>query len=177
MTIYFNEKQSAFVTDWRRFRPEGVPLGWLLRQSEAEPWLRLHALPGSKRYAENDRERRLVLGRANWLAARILGKGHPCWQVEVVAGDQENVGYYQEAGEDFRFYFNAKQITWQYSQNDQLLTDIADDTRRALWMNKTDGKVFAPYDGGFDIFPCNQQEVDLIANKRKSWLSKHPKGL
>lgn len=175
--MIWSADESAFKTEWLHFRPGAVPLGWMLRQSEAEPWLRLHALPGSKRYAENARERHLILGRANWLATLLLGTNEPCWQVAIVSEDRSNIGCCYEKEEDFSWHLRATAMIWRANEQNGQLAAIADDTSRMLWMNRKTGRIFAPYDGGFDLFPMDSAEVDLIASRRKSWLSAHPGGL
>jgi hypothetical protein len=36
---------------WNNHYPEAPPVGFLLRQVYSDRWLRIHSLPGSKRYA------------------------------------------------------------------------------------------------------------------------------
>jgi hypothetical protein len=172
---------EGFRSEWQHFRPNAFPLGWMLRLAEAEPWLRLHALPLSKRYAQSAREERLILARANWLADRLLGSGEPCLLVTVVDKSRSNIGYVQDidAHDDVahNYYLRATEVIWVAGNFDGLLSAIADDTERALWFNRKSGRVFAPYDGGFDLFPRDEAEVAAIAKRRKTWISKRPDGL
>ena len=43
-----------------------------LREEKSELWLRIHSLPESKRYAENEQEAG-ILARHNEIAAKVLG--------------------------------------------------------------------------------------------------------
>ncbi|WP_446689018.1 DUF3885 domain-containing protein [Rhizobium laguerreae] len=46
-------------------------------------------------------------------------------------------------------------VRWQEGSFDDLLTARADDeTGPTLLMNSGNGAIFAPYDGGFDLFPA-----------------------
>ena len=55
------------------------PLGFLLRAAFSDRWLRLHALPQSKRYAEDDAERKIILDRANRIGEAMFGAAGPIW--------------------------------------------------------------------------------------------------
>jgi hypothetical protein len=44
-------------------------------------------------------------------------------------------------------------------------------------MSRKTGKIFAPYDGGFDLFPSPGEEVAQLKSRFSEWLSSHPEGL
>jgi hypothetical protein len=54
---------KAFQNEWLRNHEGRQPLGWMLRESDGLPSVRFHALPGSKRYAENGSEHQTNLPR------------------------------------------------------------------------------------------------------------------
>jgi hypothetical protein len=61
---------------------------------------------------------------------------------------------------------------------DKLLTAIADDeVDFVFWMNRENGAIFAPYDGGFDLFPSTDAQVDELKKSYPDWLSSHSQGL
>ena len=72
-----------------------------------------------------------------------------------------------------------QQLRWQLSQQtfDARLLEIADDTERSLWMNRATGAIFAPYDGGFDLFPCSHADAAALRTEHADWLSDYPGGL
>jgi hypothetical protein len=72
----------SFASAWKLFHPDVNPLGWMMRESAPDTWVRFHSLPGSKRYPETDAEWRTVLERANSLATECLGIGQTCWLVQ-----------------------------------------------------------------------------------------------
>jgi hypothetical protein len=63
-------------------------------------------------------------------------------------------------------------------QYDSLIADAARGAMpRVLWVNEQTGSVFAPYDGGFDLFLRSQSEVEFLKARHSGWLSQHPDGL
>lgn len=74
-----------------------------------------------------------------------------------------------------RFYIRADE--WQPGEYDEKLLALADDEIRVIWMRRDNGAVFAPYDGGFDLFPATWEDVALLKEERRDWLSDHPEGL
>ncbi len=175
---------DLFWTDWRKFHGELWPVGWALRQSQLLPWLRLHALPESKRYAQNHAEQRIILDRAYELAEHIIGESELCWQVTASYGNwlpsSENVMLIDDENEHEAsgLHFDAISVQWGRGAYDAILTDIADDkTPHILWFGPSKGSIFAPYDGGFDLFPRSHKHVEDYRNLYSEWLSKHPEGL
>ena len=178
-----------------------------MRGTGAQHWLRLHSLPKSKRYAETEDERRILLSRQNEIAEEILGHDAPCWLVqtrgEFIEGANEQRKEITadmdmfEPCRDFGLTFSHRFIeesnvpddeviswsvysastTWQPGKFDSLLLAIADDqVAPILWMSGS-GTVFAPYDGGVDLFLADRSDVERLAVQHADWLSSHPLGL
>lgn len=198
---------SDFKAVWRSRYPTCEPVGYLMRWAKAEHWLRFHSLPESKRYAETDEEKAILLGRQNQLADQVLGSGEPCWLVQtcwiVPAGRIDASGHTDsfravrdfhlqpsfefseeeddgaEPGEEaVRWRVCAKLLTWKGGEFDDLLWSIANEVAApTLWMSAATGAVFAPYDGGVDLFLPSRAEVDILRREHADWLSAHPKGL
>jgi hypothetical protein len=173
---------KMFRNEWLRHHKGCQPIRWMLRESGL-PWVRFHALPGSKRYAENEAECETALFRANVLGNRLLGAGTPCWLVEARTEEAQGVGSYAgEYVEDcldpptWRFY--VQPVEWQRGIFDVMLTAIANDEAwPTLWMNRNSGAIFSPYDGGFDLFPHSHGEVESLKAEWADWLSLRPDGL
>lgn len=72
-----------FRTAWSQRFGTLSPFGWVLREKGGQPWLRLHALPGSQRYPRDNDERAEILRRAYILGAEVLGEGADCWLAEA----------------------------------------------------------------------------------------------
>jgi hypothetical protein len=192
----------SFEAEWRSFYPNYAPLGFMMRSASAEHWVRFHSLPNSKRYAQTDAEGQIILDRQNGLADEVLGAGTRCWLVQtagVPPDDAVNLkteSLWRRYEFEFAFRFlikdgddyetdwesRASQQTWKASAFDDLLLAIADDDAeaigaRVLWMSRATGAVFAPYDGGVDLFLPTHASVQHLKTKYKDWLSLHPSGL
>jgi hypothetical protein len=46
-----------------------------------------------------------------------------------------------------------------------------------MWVSATTGAVFAPYDGGTDLFLPTADDVASLKREFSDWLSDHPGGL
>jgi len=181
---------QQFGIDWSRFHAGQVPIGWRLRENELRPWVRFHGLPQSKRYAQSETEALTILLRANLLAERLLGSGALCWIVERRSRRSDGIGEIWQSvldddcaadddPEDWTTYFYVREEPWEWGKYDATLTDIADDRRDigAIWMRRDNGAVFAPYDGGFDLFPATWAQVGALRQEYREWLSIRPNGL
>lgn len=173
---------SSFAETWQRHHGNAPPLSFAMRAESAEHWLRFHALPASKRYPASEAEQQIVLTRANILARAVLGEGDPCWLVQAGDWGEPALGAWDYEAlhhhDEFDWQIRAALTTFQSNAFDALLLGIADETaRRTLWMNANNGSVFAPYDGGFDLFLKSAEEVRFLKARHADWLSNHPDGL
>ena len=178
---------ESFQSSWDRFYGELAPYGWAVRGSDALYWTRFHSLPESKRYAEDESEWRVVLQRANTLASETLGGASTVWLVIPITGNSA-VAHVSELGlsdratfqiedEEGSQEFAAGRVSWNAGKFDPLIRDIADDRLRALWFDPKSGTVFAPYDGGTDLFLPTVEQVEQLRANYPDWLSSHPLGL
>lgn len=180
-----------FRAAWRNFYPKTEPLGYLMRESGTGHWVRFHSLPQSKRYAENDVERKTIVDRANAPATEILGHGSPCWLIQVGVLDPRWDATAFRARDDYNLVFAyafhddgidrnvyARLRTWTSGKFDRLITSLADDeAASALWMSASDGAVFAPYGGGADVFIPSEAEATRLKAMFPDWLSPRSDGL
>lgn len=175
---------AEFRRDWAQYHSTCLPLGWMLRGRVGLPWVRFHALPDSKRYADDQAERNIVLSRAHALGDWLLGVDRCCWMIEAETGNPTAPSEVAQSGaetadpDDPVWSFYARRERWRMGTYDAKLLSIADDEpRRAIWMSCDNGVVFAPYDGGFDLFPTSWEAVSQLKAKWPDWLSDHPAGL
>ena len=178
-----SENKRQFWTEWARFYAGLWPAGWMLRTSGQLPWTRFHALPESKRYADTPDEYQIVLERAYELADQVLQEGAPCWLVTATYEDGEigaldSDSFFADEDGDEGWLFSATEVTWERGSVDAILAEIAQDRAGpTLWFSRETGKIFAPYDGGFDIFLRSPEEVEEMKTKYGEWRSSHPEGL
>lgn len=180
----------AFEREWARFHGNTPPLAFGLRGIAGKPWVRFHALPDSVRYVETDAERDEIRRRAITLGDEILGRDAGCWLVQCRIEEYSKPHWkpckanldprlrYRDDEDDFHWVASASEVFWEAEAFNDLLIDIADDTTGpTLWFSRATGKVFAPYDGGFDLFPTSMAEVVELKRRHGSWLSSEPSGL
>lgn len=195
---------AGFREAWARHYPDLEPVGYEMLAPGARQWVRFHSLPGSRRYPETDADWRTLLARQNRLAAEVLGEGRPCWLVQsrweqdpdypdiALLRDSDPfaaISDYglspaiitlRDAGTEFenRWEACAGSVTWATGRFDALLCQIADDRAApTLWFSGETGAVFAPYDGGVDLFLPDPERVRDVTERHRDWLSGHPSGL
>ena len=191
---------DAFLAFWRSHYGDCPPAGFLLHETFPERWFRIHSLPDSKRYADTARETTALLARHNTVATDVLGDGAPCVVVTkaeynprvgrparghvqfarlqlrplvVVTANNPN-----DTGAGWSIPLALARITWQPGALDDVLLDVANALLGPfLIVSETTGRVYAPYDGGADLFLANAIERDEFRGRYEAWLSSHPSGL
>jgi hypothetical protein len=69
-------------------------------------------------------------------------------------------------------------LVWQPGAIDDVLADVANALLGPfLIVSETSGRVYAPYDGGADLFLGSSAERDELRTRYSAWLSSHPSGL
>ena len=197
---------DSFEEVWAKMLPLSPPISYVLRTAYPERWFRIHSLPESKRYPENDAEWAILLGRQNCLIEDLLGKGSKVW---LVTGQYDTTN-----GADFVFTpdspldhlsFTALTPFAEATYFDEIasdeyadeglyrpfLTEISSDSpiwkellmRIANWELSAffvtmDGQVvIAPYDGGVDVILKDEATRNAYREKYRDWLSAHESGL
>ncbi|WP_374382378.1 hypothetical protein [Dongia sp.] len=181
---------AMFGCEWTEVYGDHKPAGWMLRQAGSLPWVRFHSLPESKRYPANGEEEEIILSRAETLGDVILGEGAACWQVEcrlkelirprttLPATGVISSTFADDEDRDLIWNVYVSQVIWRRETLTPILLAIAHDrVGPTLWMSRETGKIFAPYDGGFDLFPASSDEVIQLKSHFAGWLSSHPEGL
>ena len=178
---------------------DALPAGHLCRESSLkERWLRIHSLPESKRYPEDRTELGEILRRQNAVATELLGEGAPCllfvaglssgpeavqWArkaswLKALDGTPELVLTVEEDAERDQMAFCALPVIWQRGRFDRLIADRAHDRAgHLLFANFDRGGIYAPYDGGADLFYPSAEDVVPARSRYRDWLSGYPTGL
>jgi hypothetical protein len=68
-------KEIEFIEYWNNNYPESLPIGHELKWVYKERWFRIHSLPESKRYAQNEDEYKIILDRQKQLIEDLIGDG------------------------------------------------------------------------------------------------------
>ena len=191
--------ESEFIEYWNKEYPESFPINHELKWNYPDRWFRIHSLPESKRYADNEEEYKILLARQNKLINDLIGQ-----ESEVVISfglyrnDITNNNYkeltdfgeflkvltidlHKERPEEYEdeMYFDifVKTEKWESGKRDGALKAIADDKIRAMFVSPSKKCVIAPYDGGVDVIVNSTENRDRLKAKYKDWLSDREDGM
>jgi hypothetical protein len=194
---------EQFNNFWTSTYPGTILIQHHFRHKFAERWFRIHSLPESKRYAENDNDWNILLGRQNKLISDLL-TGYPNFL--LITGSHTSEGHVElhpidevNSFKEFPFvtlepidlnkicpgeYDHGQFYTpmfseqnWQPNKFDSLLKDIAEDKLRAFFASVDKELIIAPYDGGVDIILKDTKTRDFYKQKYYGWLSAREDGL
>jgi hypothetical protein len=187
---------SELLDEWQHWFGDVPPLGYLLRDVHPERWLRIHALPSAKRYATTALEYTEVLRRYNAGGDEILGDGAPIvFFLHTGCASLDLDRQAREAGlpfpltpvtqilpdetttHDQPLCVSGARSQWRAGRFDQFLRAVADDKVDGLVFASATGQVFAPYDGGADLFFVSELARDLARPRFADWLSGRADGL
>ena len=189
-----------FNSYWDSHYPECEPIPYWLREIYSERWFRIHALPESKRYPDNELEYETILVRHNALLGELARPDEelifvsatysetPEYVLGSVALSAEDRGGWwrtvpvHELENDFEnpnyWHFFANPKPWQPRTLDPLLRPIADNSiANCLLVSHESHWIYHPYDGGADIIVQCQSHRDQLQQKFSGWLSSHPDGV
>lgn len=173
--------ETEYRAWWSEQFPDSPPVGFMLRQIYPERWLRIHSLPGSKRYGETEEEYAELLLRHNAVATETLTEGSACYLIQgfwVETHEEQGGWVVTLEGEEQNRRFEVTETIWKHSQHDALLREVADwKTANVVFASRESGRLYAPYDGGADLIFRNAQERDELKRVYGAWLSAHPEGL
>jgi hypothetical protein len=71
VTLYFGSflrhmmTKEDFQNLWTLNYPDTIPISYRFKHDYSDRWFRIHSLPESKRYAENESEWEILLSRQN----------------------------------------------------------------------------------------------------------------
>lgn len=194
---------EQFNNFWNSTYPDTIPISHYFKLDYADRWFRIHSLPESKRYAEDEQEWEILLDRQNKIITELLGNNssvllvtgesflegftelHPLEEAKSIAGitfvlldsiDLHKLSPEQyEPGQIYRPMFSK--LIWQQNKFDNLLKEIATDELRAFFISIDKECIVAPYDGGIDIILKDEETKNIYKIKYKEWLSTTQSGL
>lgn len=192
-------KSNELTQSWNDNFPNFLPIAHKLKEKFSERWFRIHTLPESKRYPENEQEFDEIFRRHNLTLTDLFGTSQKYflltnsyglslekikreaklvklnlqknyWQSVNIVEDDEFEPYY------WHIYFDEKD--WAEGSLDGLFRLVANDAVGGVTLFSADKKVaYHPYDGGADIIFDNSNLRDFYKDKYKDWLSIYPSGL
>lgn len=151
----------------------------------------------AKRYAQSVDEITELVSRHKAVASEVLGKKDMTlflgvyWEssslTEIPYEWAKELSFnkvitYDVSEEDEDPYFlniYASKFDWSSeSLFSRLVLDVAnEDVQILTFFDPQSGNVYAPYDGGADLFITSNSEVDNLKKKLKDWTSKRQDGL
>lgn len=182
---------SSLTARWDRVWPGVEPIGWRLRQTVPERWVRFHSLPGSKRYPEGEAEMQIVLDRHHALLTALLGdRGGdlvvtvvtwPRWPLEFAllpgAGLWRLLVPEDDAGGSPAIVWAGAVCSDDLGALDPLLRQVADGRHGGVIIAPTDlAWLYHPYDGGGDVIAETRGQRVHLMSRFAEWLSTHPSG-
>ena len=195
--------KEDFQELWTLNYPNTVPISYLFKHDYSDRWFRIHSLPESKRYADNDTEWEILLSRQNEIITDLFGLDTPILLVtgEYNWGDQRTI-HITEEEEIFKpfafirldnidlFKIDSEQYdepdiyrpaftrtVWKPNYHDNILREIATDKIRAFFVSFDKKVIVAPYDGGVDFVLKDSLTKENYKNKYRQWLSEREDGL
>lgn len=96
--------QEEFNKLWISNYPETVPISYLFKHDSADRWFRIHSLPDSKRYPDNDEEWELLLKRQNTIITDLFGLDSKVFLLTGEYNWGERIPHVVDEDEIFRDY-------------------------------------------------------------------------
>lgn len=172
-------------TQWESRFGSALPLGWSLRGMIPGRWVRIHSLPDSRRYPENQEDRGLLLRRHSAVADAVLGRGARCllYVPRYLAPDEpsgpvkllslEDLVFesWQVKAPDFECSIHSASAFWDAGKFEPTLLSVAEGTERVLFLSLDTEQIYAPYDGGADLFLQSESQVREVRTRFAAWLS------
>jgi hypothetical protein len=180
-----------------------IPLAHFFSNQYPDRWFRIHSLPQSKRYADNDSEWSILIHRHNSIITDVLGDGAP---IMIITGSyneqgEENVKVLEAMDSMKRFSFHSLEpidlhhlqseyyeegqffspsfceTTWWTGRFDDIIRDMAIDNIRLSFVALEHNAFVAPYDGGIDFIVNDAILCNHYKVKYTDWLSKRKDSL
>jgi hypothetical protein len=183
-----------FSARWDTWYPAAPPLAFLLRDAYSERWFRIDSLPDGERYPMSRGEHDEIYRRHSEVATQVLGDDAECallifresagrWHSAAVRAAgighddlpstvplpaklwDEHDGYFVVPVE-----LAGAVVRWRASEFSGFIAAVADDAAKGLIVNLANGRVYAPYDGGADLFLESESERVRVREQFGAWL-------
>lgn len=182
---------------WSDEYSKSSPVGFMLRETYPNRWLRIHSLEKSKRYADSRTEEKELLFRHSESAKHVLDTNNlmlfisiyddtpeaplngPNWLEHFNFRAFESINI-AEDDEDDPYYLvtYGAEFNWDEPLFQKIILDVAkENVGPVAFLSKDSKGVFAPYDGGADLFYINEDKKLEAKTSFKTWISAREDGL
>lgn len=164
------------------------PVSFIMRDAISDFWFRIHSLPGSKRYPEDQAEWEILFERHLALTTEVLVEGGPCrihytlfdvsgFPVDLAPSLDWSDVRPQSYGDDETLYIQTAETVWNFDAFKPWIGRRSDDDLGWISFHSLDtDAVYSPYDGGADIFSLDPTFIAKIRSRFSAWKSPHPSG-
>jgi hypothetical protein len=166
------------------------PTGWALRAAFRDRWLRIHSLTDSKRYPTTAwdwselRERHrhatsllLTEGERGFLISPWACASHKAFSASGLRPSRHVPEYQPDDQEPPGGPFHACSFCWSFDSFIPILDAVAEDATCALFASADASRIYAPYDGGADLFTTDPAQLTTLRMALKTYLSPRSDGL
>jgi hypothetical protein len=188
------------LESWQLKFTDCEPIGHRMRVAFPTRWVRFHSLPGSKRYAEDETEYRILLNRHNQILGELidpeqrvvlLTTGHsetsdvvfPEPEIRMLDPDAKlwrSVRMGDQVGFTDQTYWHvfASERQWRPGLLDSIIRLVADwAVVNVMVVDPECRSLFCPYDGGMDVILESSAARDRLKLSHSDWLSVRADGL
>ncbi len=184
--------KEELTYNWNKSFNNFLPIAYELKNKFNESWFRIHTLPDSKRYPENESEYAEILKRHNLILSDLFEENHSLIVVSMGGNSykesisqnevMKNLGFQKnfwmsinvsDENDEESYFWNMSYDEINFSGNsfDNLLRLIADEEiLDVMFFSIERNIVYHPYDGGADIILVNSKLRDKYKEKYKDWL-------
>jgi hypothetical protein len=185
------------LASWLQWFPDCEPVAHRLRAAFPTRWVRLHSLPESKRYPEDEDEYATVLERHNCILGELLGPERravllttgysdtpdvfpPQPELRILDADAKlwrSVPMYDIDGFTDPSYWHVFASEWEWYPGlfNPIVRLVADDVIRNVMVVATDCRwLLHPYDGGMDVILESPVTRERFRSAHRDWLSSRP---
>jgi len=168
---------ADLLAHWARWYPDAPPVGFLLSMAYPDRGFRVHTYPDSRRWPRSADDYRELVALHNPLASDVLGPpphalilldecarwqtgetarlvGSSAAELPLLAPLPDHLCDPDHDDSQFEvpMCLFGREIVWQSGSFDHFIRAVADDAAMGLMFSLSTGHVYAPYDGGADVF-------------------------
>lgn len=182
--------QAPGLSLWGNSYSSVQPTGWALRAAFPDRWLRIHSLTDCKRYAETEQDWSTLNERHRHATSLLLREDEDgylvvpwsCAENEVfhelgLRPSLELPAFQPDPNAPATGPYHISGYRWRFDAFSPILEAVSDWKTMALFVTADASRIYAPYDGGADLFTSNSGHLSVLEADLKAYLSPLKSGL